>query len=112
MVTASPAEVQAVKDALARDVNNVGVGVVHEPTGRVYLKPFDDLPMGGGHQELASLTQLPLGECKGFVIGLLHGGYVVVNSSHLNGPQGQPGSLQMPAPLFLDIEQALRAAGL
>jgi len=32
--------------------------------------------------------------------------------SHLNGPQGQPGSLQMPAPLFADIVQALQDEGL
>jgi hypothetical protein len=37
---------------------------------------------------------------------------VVINASHLNGPQGRPGSLRMPQPLFADLETALRQAGL
>jgi hypothetical protein len=111
MATASPQEVQAVKAALDQDPLNAGVGILHEPTGRIYLKPFDQVP--GGHAQLAGDLGLPLSECKGFGIAKAAGGaYVPVNNSHLNGPQGLPGSLQMPQPTFADIVRALQAAGL
>jgi hypothetical protein len=35
-----------------------------------------------------------------------------MNSSHLNGTQGQPGYLQMPDATFDAIVQALQGAGL
>jgi hypothetical protein len=111
MATASPQELQAVKAALDHNPLNLGVGILHEPTGRISLRPFDQLP--GGHAQLAGDLALPLGECKGFGIAKAAGGaYVPVNSSHLNGPQGSPGSLQMPASTFAEIVAALQAAGL
>ena len=111
MVTASPQEVQAVKAALDQNPLNAGVGVLHEPTGTISLRPFDQVP--GGHAQLAGDLGLPLNECKGFGIFKAPGGaYVPVNASHLNGPQGVPGSLQMPQPTFAEIIAALQAAGL
>ncbi len=95
-----------------RDELNIGVGVLHEPTGQVRLRPMDALPNRGGHAELAGLLGLPLAECKGFVIGKQADVFVPVNLSHLNGPQGQPGSLQMPAATFAAVVAALQSAGL
>jgi hypothetical protein len=106
-----PQEVQAVKDALARDPNNIGVGIIHEPTGLVFVKPFDDVP--GGHAQLALDRRLPLHESRGFVIGRAGSGYQVMNRSHLNGPgQGSPGPMQMPQPLFDAVLQSLKDGGL
>jgi hypothetical protein len=107
-----PAELQAVKGALSRDDLNLGVGVLHEPTAIIRLSPMDALPNRGGHAELVTLLGLPLSECKGFVICKQGDAFLPVNASHLNGPQGQPGSLQMPSATFTAIVQALTAAGL
>lgn len=110
-LTCDPAEVQAVKDALNRNPYNLGIGVLHEPTGQIRLAPFDVVP--GGHAELVVRLTLPAMECKGFVIEKrLDGTFAAVNISHLNGPQGQAGSLQMPPATFDDIRQALQQAGL
>jgi hypothetical protein len=104
-------ELQKVKDALFYDANNIGIGLLHEPSGRLHMAPFNDLQ--GGHDELLARTGLPDLECKGFGIGLdPNGVFEVVNKSHLNGPQGQPGSLLMPLQLFQAIVAALRQAGL
>jgi hypothetical protein len=105
-----PQDVQAVKDALASDPNNIGVGIIHEPTGRVFLKPFDDVP--GGHAQLAGDLGFPLSEVKGFIVGRSGAGHQVVNLSHLNSGQGSPGPMQMPQPLFDAVLQSLRDAGL
>jgi hypothetical protein len=110
--TCDPQEVQRVKDALVQNDLNLGIGVLHEPTGQIHLAPMDSLPQRGGHAELVDLLQLPEAECKGFGILTRQGAFVPVNSSHLNGPQGQPGSLQMPADTFDAVVDALRAAGL
>lgn len=111
MPTAFPGEVQAIKDALNQDSLNAGVGILHEPTGRIHLMPFDLVP--GGHAQLAGSLGVPLSECKGFgIFKAVNGAFIPVNSSHLNGPQGMPGSLQMPASTFQEIVKALQAAGL
>lgn len=104
-------ELHRVKDALTKNDWNYGVGVLHEPTGCIRLAPFDDVP--GGHAELADNHQLPRTECKGFVIAKRPDGtFRVENLSHLNGLQGQSGSLQMPATTFAAIVQAMQQAGL
>jgi hypothetical protein len=109
--TCNPQEVQQVKDALLRDPLNGGVGILHEPTGQIFLAPFDTVP--GGHFELVTRFRLAPADCKGFAIFLQPDGtFVPVNSSHLNGVQGQSGSLQMPASTFSGIIQSLQNAGL
>ena len=106
-----PHEVQAVKDALGRNPNNIGVGIIHEPTGRVFLKPFDDVP--GGHAQFAGDLGLPVSETRGFLVGRSGSGYQVVNLSHLNSAApGSPGPMQMPQPLFDVALQSLQDAGL
>jgi hypothetical protein len=90
---------------------NGGVGIVHEPTGQIHLAPFDDVP--GGHAELVNKLNLRPSECKGFAIFKQPDGkFVAINNSHLNGTQGQPGSVQMPSSTFAAIVQALEDAGL
>jgi hypothetical protein len=111
-IKCDPLDVQAVKDALNQNSLYGGVGIFHEPSRRIYLVPFDDLPNRGGHTELAKVVNVPQSECKGFAIGKTNGGFLPVNISELNGPQGQPGSLQMPQPVFDEIVQALHDAGL
>jgi len=109
--TCAPRELQIVKDAMRVDPGNLAVGILHEPTGQIYLAPFDDVP--GSHCELTQLWSLPDSECKGFGILLQPDGtWATINHSHLNGVQGQPGSLQMPATIFSAIVQALQQAGL
>ncbi len=106
-----PHDIQAVKDALAKDPNNIGVGIIHEPTGRIVLKPFDDVP--GGHAQLAGDLGLPLSETRGFLVGRSGSSYQVVNLSHLNSLRaGGPGPMQMPQPLFDIVVKSLQAAGL
>jgi hypothetical protein len=112
-VSCDSGEVRVVKDALNQNDLNVGVGLLHEPTGRIYLRPIDSLPHKGGHAELVAELGLPQRECKGFVISKSPAGaFVPVNLSHLNGPQGSPGSLQMPQATFDEIVKALGSAGL
>jgi hypothetical protein len=109
--TCDPQEVLRVKDALAKDANNFGVGVLHEPTGRIFLAPYDDL--GGGHDLLVAKRHLTAFDCKGFVvILLLNGTFDTLNHSHLNGTQGQPASLSMPNGTYQEIGTTLRQAGL
>jgi hypothetical protein len=111
-LTCDPQEVQVVKDALEADSLNSGVGLLHQPTGRIYLQPMDSLPNKCGHDDLAQIVNVPTSECKGFAVVKSNGNFIPLNLSHLNGPQGQPGSLQMPQPVFDQIVQALNDAGL
>lgn len=107
-----PAELRAVKDALGADARNIGIGVLHEPTGRIHLMPINSLPDRNGHAELVELLKLSGSDCKGFIIALGGGVFVVLNQSHLNGPQGTPGSLKMPAHTFNNVLRELTHAGL
>jgi len=103
--------VQSAKDELVKNPNNVGIGILHEPTGQIFLAPFDDLQ--GGHDRLVVREQFADADCKGFaVVHLPSGSFDAVNASHLNGVPGQPGSLLMPDPLFQALVSALRQAGL
>ena len=107
-------EVQAVKDALNQNHLNAGVGIVHLPTGKIHIKPFNDSALqGGGHIGLVDSLSLNAAECRGFGVAKnAAGNFEAANVSHLNGIQGQPGSLQMPANIFNDVVDALKAAGL
>lgn len=99
-------------DALDANPNNLGIGVLHEGTGRIHLAPFDVL-RGFAHRGLVQQLGFPENECKGFAIGRkADGSYEVANESHLNEPQGQPGSLQMPEATFAQVMKALQDAGL
>ena len=93
------------------DPNNLGIGILHEATAQLHIAPYDVIK--GGHDALVALHALAANECKGFAISRKpNGSFEAVNVSHLNGPQGQTGSLQMPLALFKSIEAALSQAGL
>jgi hypothetical protein len=103
------AAIQAIKDALNQNPNNLGVGILHEPTGQIHLLPFDQV---AGHKGLARRYNVKETECKGFVIGKQPDGtFAAANLSELNGALGQPGSLQMPQSTFDEIVKTLGAAG-
>jgi hypothetical protein len=95
-----------------RSASTFGVGIIHEPTGQVHLKPFDAVP--GGHVRLAGDLGLPLNEVKGFVVGLSADSYQAINASHLSNSSGQgaSGTMQMPQALFASVLQSLKDAGL
>src|SRR6266545_183455 len=93
-------EVDAVKQALTADPGDIGVGVIHLPTAGIILRPFNSIPSGNGHIGLVDETVSPADEFRGFIVIREAGRYDVLNSSHLNGPQGAPGSLRMPAQVF------------
>jgi hypothetical protein len=106
-----PGELQSVKDGLLVNPNNIGVGILHQPTGQIRMAPYDDLL--GGHDALTARCSLDNQECKGFVVVLRPDGqFDCVNNSHLNGAQGKPASLQMETALFQEIVNTLRTGGL
>ena len=108
----TPAQLQAVKDAMTADPSDFGIGVLHEPTGNVYLTTMKQIPNQNGHAGFVEQLGLQQSECKGFQLFRASGRFVAVNNSHLNGTQGQPGSLQMPESLFGSILSQLKSMGL
>lgn len=55
MPIAHPTEVQAVKHALTQDPNNTCLGILHLPTDKIVLAPFDSV---GGHDALVLREKL------------------------------------------------------
>jgi hypothetical protein len=109
-IRCDPQRIQAIKNALHQNPVNSGLGILHEPTGRIYLEPFNNV---GGHDLFAKQLGLPANECKGFAITINPDGtFTPMNVSSLNGPQARPVALQMPASTFQNIVQALLNAGL
>ena len=108
----TPTQLQAVKDAMTADPSDFGIGVLHEPTGNVYLTTMKQIPNQNGHAGFVEQLGLQQSECKGFQLFRASGRFVAVNNSHLNGTQGQPGSLQMPESLFGSILSQLKSMGL
>ena len=105
-------EVRGVKDALAVDITDFGVGIYHLPTNRVSLRPASHTkPVG--HAALVNAVGLNTIECRGFVItqDLATREFVIENMSGLNVGTGGVG-MGMPEPLFDSIRQAILAAGL
>jgi hypothetical protein len=105
MFSVSSEELQTVRDALLQDSYNLGVGVLYLPTGRIALRPFEQLPCRGGHVELASQLEWAPEECLGFFVARPVDECVMINRSQLNA---QAGALQMPQGTFRNILQSLR----
>jgi len=105
MFTVEREELVTVRDALMRDSCNLGVGILHLPTGRIALKPFAQLPHRGGHVELAGNLDWAPDECLGFFVARPTGECVMINRSQLNA---QAGPLQMPQGTFRNILLSLR----
>ena len=105
MFTVVSVELLAVREALLQDAFNLGVGILHLPTGRVVLRPFDALRHRGGHVELAEEFDWRPDECLGFIVARPAGECVMINLSQLNS---QAGPLYMPHGTFRNILLSLR----
>lgn len=116
-----PAEVAHVEQELARNHNNLGVGVIDRRTGQVRLFPYDEtdafsqanrhLQVMAGHEAAAVMAGIPPDEARGFILGKQGGDWHVFNRSHLNRPDGQTNALQMDPQMFNEIVTALQGAG-
>ena len=84
MFNVIPTELLAVREALSQDPSNIGVGILHMPTGRIALRPFDRLRNRGGHLELAGECDWTPQECLGFIVAKPANECVMVNLSQLN----------------------------
>jgi hypothetical protein len=57
------------------------------------------------------MAGVPLVQARGFVLGRQGSDWHVLNQSHLNRPDAQPNTMRMAPTTFVDIVQALQAAG-
>lgn len=110
-MTCDPAEIRQVKAELDANPRDLGLGVIHLPTGRLHLRSFDSVGRRG-HEALVSRLGYVAADCRGFVIVKDGPSFHVLNVSQLNGPQGRPGSLNMADDLFNNIVKELRHGGL
>lgn len=86
MLTLAPLELLAVREALREEPSNYGVGVLHQPSERIALRPFDDIRFRGGHRELVDELGWRTDDCLGFLVAQQAGKCVLVNLAHLNAP--------------------------
>jgi hypothetical protein len=117
-----PAEVVHVEQELAKNPNNLGVGVIDKRTGQVRLIPFDEtdaftvanpkLHLAAGHEAAAAMTGIPTDQARGFVLDRQGSAWHLINQSHLNGPDAQSNTMRMDPQTFDEIVSALQAAGL
>jgi hypothetical protein len=106
---------------MARNQNNMGVGVIDRRTGQVRLFSYDEtdafsqanrhLQVAAGHEAAATMAGIPLAEARGFVLGKQGNDWHVFNQSHLNRPDAQPNTMRMELQLFNEIILALQTAG-
>ena len=69
------------------------------------------LQVMAGHEAAATMAGIPHADARGFVLGKQGNDWHLFNQSHLNQPDGQANVMQMAPQTFLDIVDALRAAG-
>jgi hypothetical protein len=116
-----PAEVAHIQQELARNPNNLGVGVIDKRTGQVRLFTYDEtdafsranpqLQVMAGHEAAAAMAQIPLDQARGFALGRQGSDWHVFNKSHLNSPDAQANTMSMDPQLFNEIVTALQGAG-
>jgi hypothetical protein len=116
-----PLEVIHIEQELARDPNNIGVGVIDKRNGQIRLFTYDEtdtfshanshLQVMAGHEAAATLAGILLAQVRGFVLGKQGLDWLVVNASHLNLPDAQSNPMQMELLLFNAIVSALEQAG-
>jgi hypothetical protein len=93
-----------VKVALAADITDAGVGLLHLPTNRIHLRPTSQTTPPG-HNALVRLLAINRGDCRGFVVVIdKSGNYDVENISGLNAGTGGISNFSMPQALFDDIK--------
>jgi hypothetical protein len=105
MFTVTTEELLAVRDALRQDPANLGVGILHLATGRVALRPIEQLRHRGGHVELVAENYWTPEECLGFIVARPAGECQIINLSQLNS---RAGYVYMPPGTFRDIVLNLR----
>jgi hypothetical protein len=105
MLKVAPFELLAVREALQDDSLNYGVGLLHEPTERIGLRPYNQVHHRGGHLGLAAECGWTANECLGFLVAVPKGTSVIINVSQLNVRKG---GLNMPADTFRNIVLSLR----
>ncbi len=119
--TCDPVDIAYVESELAKNANNMGVGVVDVRTGFVRIFPFSDtrafsrtnphLLVMEGHEAAAALAGIPVDQARGFALGMPGGQWLIINSSHLNSVDGQANTMRMAPQTFKDVVSALQAAG-
>jgi hypothetical protein len=116
-----PAEVAHIQQEMAKNPNNMGVGVIDTRTGQVRLFTFDEtnafsmanpqLSVAAGHEAAAAMAGIPPDQARGFVLGKRGSDWHVFNQSHLNRPDAQANTMCMDPQLFNEIVSALQGAG-
>jgi len=116
-----PTEVAHIEQELARNQNNMEVGVIDKRTGQVRLFTYDEtnafsmanprLNVAAGHEAAAAMTGIPPDQARGFVLAKQGSDWHVFNQSHLNQPDAQTNTMRMDGQLFNAIVSALQAAG-
>jgi hypothetical protein len=106
---------------MARNQNNMGVGIIDKRTGQVRLFPYDEtdafsranphLQVLAGHEAAAAMAGIPPDQARGFVLGKQGSDWHVFNQSHLNRPDAQANTTRMDPQTFNEIVSALQGAG-
>ncbi len=120
-VSCDPAEVAHIEREIAKDPNNVGVGVIDKRTGQMRLFTYEEtdvfckanlhLQAAAGHEAAAAMAEIPFDQARGFVLAKQGRDWHVFNQSHLNRPDAQANIMRMDGQLFNAIVSALQAAG-
>jgi hypothetical protein len=116
-----PSEVAHIHQELARNQNNLGMGVIDNRTGEVRLFTYDEtdafsranphLQVMAGHEAAAAMAGVLADQARGFVLGQQGSDWQIFNQSHLNQADGQPNPLRMDPRLFNVLVSALQRAG-
>jgi hypothetical protein len=117
MASCDPAEVAHIERELARNQNNMGVGVIDNRTGQIRLFPYDEtdafsrtnprLQVMVGHEAAAAMAGIPPDQARRFVLGKQGSDWHVINHSHLNRADAQANTMRMDDRLFNAIVSAL-----
>ncbi|MBV9125359.1 MAG: hypothetical protein JO112_18545 [Planctomycetes bacterium] len=121
MVSCDPGEMAHIEREMARNPNNLGVGVLDKRTGQVRLFSYDEtngfsmanphLNVAAGHEAAAAMARIPPTEARGFVLAKQGSDWHIFNQSHLNVPDAQANTMRMEDQLFNEIVAALQGAG-
>jgi hypothetical protein len=116
-----PAEVAHLEQELARNQNNLGVGVIDKRTGQVRLFTYDEtdafsqanrhLQVAAGHEAAAAMGGIPPDQARGFALARQGNVWHIFNQSHLNQVDGQTPNMRMDPQTFNDVVSALQASG-
>jgi hypothetical protein len=119
--TCDTAELGHVSAELAKNPNDLGVGIIDRRTGQVRLFPYQDtdafvqlnpqLQIMAGHEAAAAMAGIPIDEARGFILARQGHDWLLINQSHLNRADGQANSMQMDPQTVGDIVAALKGAG-